>query len=57
MHVACNNTGRYALAADKLPFHTLMTAASLLTWELAAITENGRQQRTAQHHRRRGGGT
>ena len=42
MHMACNNTGWYATAADKLLFHTLMTGAALPTPELLAVTKSGR---------------
>ena len=42
MHIACNDTGWYATAADKLLFHTLMTGAGLLTPELIAITKPAR---------------
>ena len=42
MHIACNNAGWYAAAADKLLFHTLMTGASLPKPELLAITNPGR---------------
>ncbi len=42
MHIACNNSGWYATAADKLLFHTLMTGAALPTPELLAITKSGR---------------
>ncbi len=38
MHIACNNIGWYATAADKLLFHTLMTGAGLARPELLAIT-------------------
>ena len=43
MHIACNNTGWYATAADKLLFHTLMTGAGLPTPELLAITHPARR--------------
>jgi hypothetical protein len=39
MHIACNDTGWYAAAADKLLFHTLMAGAGLPTPELLAITQ------------------
>jgi hypothetical protein len=42
MHIACNDTGWYAAAADKLLFHTLMTGTSLPTPQLLAITKPGR---------------
>ena len=38
MHIACNNTGWYATAADKLLFHTLLTGAGLPTPTLLAVT-------------------
>lgn len=43
MHLACNHTGWYAAAADKLLFHTLMTGAGLPTPELLAITQAARR--------------
>ena len=43
MHIACNNTGWYATAADKLLFHTLMTGAGLPRPELLAITQASRR--------------
>ncbi len=42
MHIACNDTGWYAAAADKLLFHALMTGTSLPTPQLLAITKPGR---------------
>jgi len=48
MHIACNNTGWYATAADKLLFHTLMTGAGLPTPELLAITQPARRASGAQ---------
>ena len=42
MHIACNNAGWYAAAADKLLFNTLMTGVSLPTPQLLAITKTGR---------------
>ena len=42
MHIACNNAGWYAAAADKLLVHTLMTGVSLPTPQLLAITKTGR---------------
>jgi len=42
MHVACNDTGWYAAAADKLLFHTLMAGAGLPTPELLAVAGPGR---------------
>ncbi len=38
MHIACNDTGWYATAADKLLFHTLLTGAGLPTPMLLAVT-------------------
>jgi len=38
MHIACNNTGWYATAADKLLFHTLLTGFGLRAPELLAVT-------------------
>jgi len=38
MHIACNDTGWYAAAADKLLFHTLMAGAGLPTPSLLAVT-------------------
>ena len=43
MHIACNNTGWYATAADKLLFQTLMTGAGFPRPELLAVTAPGRQ--------------
>ena len=48
MHIACNNTGWYATAADKLLFHTLMTGAALPRPELLAITHPKRRVAGAQ---------
>jgi hypothetical protein len=42
MHIACNNTGWYAAAADKLLFQTLMTGAGFPGPELLAVTAPGR---------------
>ena len=42
MHIRCNDAGWYAAAADKLPFHTLMTGVSLPTPQLLAIAKPGR---------------
>jgi len=42
MHIACNDTGWYAAAADKLLFHTLMAGAGLPTPELLAVAGPGR---------------
>ena len=42
MHIACNNTGWYATAPDKLLFLTLMTGAGLRHPETLAITDPGR---------------
>ena len=41
-HIACNNTGWYAMAAEKLPFHTLMTGAAFPWPALLAIAKAGR---------------
>ena len=38
MHMACNHTGWYAAAADKLLFQTVMAEAGLPTPELVAVT-------------------
>jgi hypothetical protein len=43
MHIACNNTGWYAAAADKLLFQTLMTGAGFPGPELLAVTAPGRR--------------
>jgi len=43
MHIACNNTGWYAAAADKLLFQTLMTGAGFPGPELLAVTALGRR--------------
>jgi hypothetical protein len=43
MHIACNNTGWYAAAADKLLFQTLMTGAGFPRPELLAVTAPGRR--------------
>ena len=42
MHMACNHTGWYAAAADKLLFHTVMAGARLPTPTLLATTGAGR---------------
>ena len=42
MHIACNNTGWYATAADKLLFHFLMTGAGVMVPTLLAVTEGAR---------------
>ncbi len=43
MHIACNNTGWYATAADKLLFQTLMAGAGFPGPELLAVTAPGRR--------------
>jgi hypothetical protein len=43
MHIACNNTGWYATAADKLLFQTLMAGAGFPGPELLAVTAAGRR--------------
>ena len=48
MHLACNHTGWYAAAADKLLFQTVMAGAGLPTPELLAVTRRtGTAGRTA----------
>ena len=41
MHVACNDTGWYVAAPNRLSFHTLVTGASFPTAKLLAITKLG----------------
>ena len=42
MHMACNNTGWYAVAADKLLFQTVMSGAGLPVPTLLAVTDPAR---------------
>jgi hypothetical protein len=43
MHLACNDPSWYAVAADKLLFHTLMVGSRLPVPPLLAVTQTGRR--------------
>ena len=47
MHLACNDPGWYAVAADKLLFHTLMVGSRLPVPPLLAVTQTGRRSGVA----------